>query len=105
VTRTNLRDRHPNLRKSPPNAAAGRGRLQRAVARAFVAMNAVELTTTQLLDWGYARRRHLPLACGLYRSLYRACALHCVRVRRAEGRGKPWIWRLRPAVAPGVDPE
>jgi hypothetical protein len=87
--------RAPNLRKRPPKPALGRGRVQRMVRRAFIAHDATELTTTELLDWAYGRRRPGSLPWGLYRSLYRACALHCVRVRRAEAIGRPWVWRLR----------
>ena len=89
--------RAPNLRKRPPKPALGRGRVQRMVRRAFIAHDATELTTTELLDWAYGRRRPGSLPCGLYRSLYRACVLHCVRVRRTEGCGRPWLWRLRNA--------
>src|SRR5262245_4242762 len=86
--------RHRNLRKKPAKPALGRGRVQRMVRRAFTALEATELTTSQLADWAYARRRPGSLACGLYRSLYRACERYCVRVRRVDGRGRPWLWRL-----------
>jgi hypothetical protein len=84
-----------NLHKRPPRPALGRGRVQRSVRRAYLALNATELSTTVLLDWAYPRRRPGFLACGLYRSLYRACALYCVRVGRAPTAGRPWLWRLR----------
>jgi hypothetical protein len=86
---------HRNLRKRPPRPALGRGRVQRNVRRAYLALNATELSTTVLLDWAYPRRRPGSLACGLYRSLYRACALHCVRVGRAQTIGRPILWKLR----------
>jgi hypothetical protein len=69
--------------------------VQVMVRRAFIAHDATELTTTELLDWAYVRCRPGSLACGLYRSLYRACERYCIRVRRTERRGRPWLWRLR----------
>jgi hypothetical protein len=86
---------HRNLRKRLAKPALGNGRVQRSVRRAYIALDATELSTTDLLDWAYPRRRPGSLACGLYRSLYRACALHCVRVGRADTIGRPILWRLR----------
>jgi len=60
-----------------------------------MAHDATELTTTELLNWAYPARRPGSLASGLYTSLYRACERYCVRVRRTEGRGRPWLWRQR----------
>jgi hypothetical protein len=53
-------DGYPNLRKRPPTPAKARGSIQRAIRRAFAASGAEALTSAQIYDWAYVRRR-LPL--------------------------------------------
>jgi hypothetical protein len=85
---------YPNLRRRPPRPAEMRGRLQRAVLRAFIASDASELSTTALADWAYARSRR-GLSSGEYWSLRRVCRQLCERVGRAPTIGRPWLWRLK----------
>src|SRR5262249_58258879 len=50
-------DGYPNLRKRPPTPAKARGSIQRAIRRAFAASGAEALTSAQIYDWAYVRRR------------------------------------------------
>jgi hypothetical protein len=85
--------RYRNLRKRSAKPALGRGRLQRMARRAFIA-EGEELTTTQIADWAYCRRRGSPLPLGLYWSLHRALRqIGAVPIGRAGSAGKPTIWR------------
>jgi hypothetical protein len=84
-----------NLRKKPAKPALGRGRLQRMARRAFHAAGE-ELSTTQIADWAYVRRRGSPLPLGLYWSLHRALRqIGAVPIGRARTRGRPTVWRLK----------
>src|SRR5262245_49642406 len=48
---------HPNLRKKPHAPSKGRGPVQRAIRRAFLASGAGVLTSTEVYDWAHGRRR------------------------------------------------
>ena len=48
---------HPNLRKKPHAPSKGRGPVQRAIRRAFMASGAGVLTSTEIYDWAHGRRR------------------------------------------------
>src|SRR3984893_15104136 len=52
---------HPNLRRRPHAPNKGRGRLQRAIARALLAAGSDTLSSTAVYDWCFARDRHRPL--------------------------------------------
>jgi hypothetical protein len=85
---------HPNLRNRPHSPNLGRGRLQRMARRAF-RVGGAELSTTVILDWAYARHRHVTLSPGLYWSLHRALKqIGAERVGRVPPYGAV-LWRLR----------
>ena len=50
---------HPNLRRRPPQPAKGNGRLQRAVARAFIAAGTDTLSRSEIYDWCLRYRNQL----------------------------------------------
>jgi hypothetical protein len=50
-------DGYPNLRRRPPTQAKARGSIQRAIRRGFVASGAEALTSAQIYNWAYVRRR------------------------------------------------
>jgi hypothetical protein len=85
-----------NLRKKPDKPALGRGRLQRQLARAFAGGSV--RSSTELLDWAYARRRvgdRKSLPRGLYWSVRRVLMTLAEPIGRAKTMGRPTIWRLR----------
>jgi hypothetical protein len=82
---------HPNLQRRPHAPAAGRGRLQVQIRRAFVGH--CLLSSSQAYDWCFAR---VPAAnvgsCAL------ECASHFAPDRRADLQVPPhnaWLWRLK----------
>jgi hypothetical protein len=64
----------PNLAKRPHAPAKGRGRLQRQVRRALIVHGPL-VTTSQLLDWAYARKRRRPTGWD-HSKVMRICAEH-----------------------------
>jgi hypothetical protein len=48
---------HPNLQKRPAAPAKNRGRVQRAIRRAFAASGAEVLSSSAIYDWAHVRRR------------------------------------------------
>jgi hypothetical protein len=87
------RANYPNLQLVPHAPAKGRGRLQIAIRRAFM-VGGAELTSSQVYDWAYSRRRsHLSEAVRW--SVHRILRQVADRVGRAPTAGRPWIWRLR----------
>lgn len=50
---------HPNLRKKPHAPSKGRGPVQRAIRRVFMASGAGVLNSTEIYDWAHGRRRSL----------------------------------------------
>ena len=60
---------YPNLRRRPPAPAAGRGSIQRAIRRAFIASGSEALPSSAIYDWAYVRRRlgrYKALPAGIY---------------------------------------
>ena len=47
---------HPNLRKKPHAPSKGRGPVQRAIRRVFMASGAEVLNSTEIYDWAHGRR-------------------------------------------------
>jgi len=94
-------DGYPNLRKRPPTPAKARGSIQRAIRRAFAASGAEALTSAQIYDWAYVRRRLgrcKTLPAGVYSRALRTLKVMCYRVGRGTSIGRPWLWRLRNTV-------
>jgi hypothetical protein len=86
------RDDYPNLRLAPHSPNKGRGRLQRAVRRAFTARGPL-LSSSELYNWCYPRRRQLNQ---LQRhSVWRLSVQVADPVARADTPGRPWLWKLR----------
>jgi hypothetical protein len=87
-------DGYPNLRRRPPTPAKARGSIQRAIQRGFVASGAEALTSAQIYNWAYVRRRMgrcKTLPAGVYS---RALRMMCGPVERVPPHGA-WLWRLR----------
>jgi hypothetical protein len=86
---------HPNLSRRPRAPNAGRGSTQLAVKRCFL-VNGREVTSSQLYDFVYPRRRargeRLGPLCrwGIFQVVERIAD----RVRRVPPHGA-WLWRLR----------
>jgi hypothetical protein len=89
---------HPNLRKRPHAPAKGRGRLQRAIARAFVVAPTDTLSTAAINDWCFARRRRQISERHRY-SVFRILREIADQVERVPPRGA-WLWRLRDSRSP-----
>jgi hypothetical protein len=90
---------YPNLRLRPHAPAAGRGRLQVQIRRAFVGHRL--LSSSQVYDWAYARHRvYRRLMSEAVRwSVHRILRRIADPIGRAPTIGRPWLWRLRdPAV-------
>jgi hypothetical protein len=85
---------YPNLRRRPHAPNKGRGRLQRAIARAFLVAGSDTLPSTAVYDWCFARDRHRPPEWHRY-SVWRILQEIAVPVARAPTIGRPWLWRLR----------
>jgi len=87
-----------NLELRPVKPAAGRGRVQRGVRRAFWAAQKSALSTSEIMAWTHPRpiwvRKHNPRN-NQRRSIRRVCEIVCIRVGRAATIGRPWLWRLR----------
>ena len=50
-------ENYPNLRKKPPAPAKNRGRVQRAIKRAFIASGAEVLASSEIYSWTHPRLR------------------------------------------------
>jgi hypothetical protein len=83
---------YPNLRRRPHAPNLGRGRLQRQVRRAL-AVGGAELTSSQVYDWCYARRRRLNQR--KRHSVWRILRQIAEPIGRADTIGRPWLWRLK----------
>jgi hypothetical protein len=84
---------HPNLRLRPYSPNKGRGRIQRAVRRAFL-LHGPEITTSQAFDFALVRVRH-----DNWRRRERWSVIYALRqvadpVRRVPPYGA-WLWRLK----------
>jgi hypothetical protein len=89
---------HPNLRKKPHAPSKGRGPVQRAIRRVFMASGAEVLNSTEIYDWAHGRRRfgrRKSMPFGIYSRTLRTLRAMCEPVGRAPTRGSPWLWRLR----------
>jgi hypothetical protein len=86
---------YPNLRGRLRAPAAGRGRLQRQIARCFVVFGP-EVSSSRLLDWCYTRDPRVRHRWSVVRILRRIAE----PVGRAETIGRPWLWRLRNSSLP-----
>jgi hypothetical protein len=84
---------NPNLRLRPVKPALGRGRIQRQVKRAFMASDAKVLSSSDIYDWTYPRRRRVGWLDRW--SVFVVLRKTCHRVGRAETVGNPWLWRLK----------
>jgi hypothetical protein len=85
------------LQRRPHSPAAGRGRLQRQLCRAFMA-GGNELTSSQVYDWAYARNRRRPNQCRRH-SVRRILRQIAEPIGRAPTIGRPWLWRLKTPAA------
>jgi hypothetical protein len=93
-TRLTKRANYPNLLRRPPAPAAGRGRLQIQIRRAFVGREV--LTSSEIYDSCYAKR------CVAGQQIDRPYRWSVVRILRQVadpiGRTKPYgavLWRLK----------
>jgi hypothetical protein len=82
----------PNLRKRPAAPAAGRGRIQVQVRRAF-AVHGREVSSSQVYDWTHARNRRM--TGGLVHSVRRILREIADPINRARTVGRPWVWKLK----------
>jgi hypothetical protein len=80
-----------NLQRRPAKPALGNGRIQRAVRRAFYFD--FELTSSDVYDWVYPRRRHL-LTQAHRHSARRVLMTMADPIERVPPHGA-WLWRLR----------
>jgi hypothetical protein len=90
-------DDFPNLRRRPPTPSKGRGPIQVRIRRAFIASGAEALTSSQVYDWAYVRRRLgrcKTLPDGVYSRALRTLRTMCEPVERVPPYGA-WLWRLR----------
>jgi hypothetical protein len=89
---------HPNLRKKPHAPSKGRGPVQRAIRRVFMASGAEVLNSTEIYDWAHGRRRfgrRKSMPFGVYSRTLRTLRVMCEPVGRAPTIGRPWLWRLK----------
>jgi hypothetical protein len=89
---------HPNLRRRPHAPNKGRGRLQRAIARAFLVAGSDTLSSTAVYDWCFVRDRHRPPEWHRY-SVFRILQEIAYQVERVPPHGA-WLWRLRDSQSP-----
>jgi hypothetical protein len=84
---------HPNLRKKSHAPSKGRGPVQRAIRRAFMATGAEVLTSSAIYDWTDHRRRRMRpgVTCRTRRTL----RMMCEPVGRQRTFPFAWIWRLK----------
>jgi hypothetical protein len=91
-------ENYRNLRRRPPTPAKGCGSIQRAIRRAFTASGTEALTSSQVYDWAYVRRRLdccKTLPAGVYSRALRTLRTMCDPIARGSGIGRPILWRLR----------
>jgi hypothetical protein len=101
-------ERHRNLRRKPLTPAAGRGSIQRAIRRAFIASGAEALPSSSIYDWAYVRRRlgrYKALPAGIYSRALRTLRTMCDPVGRSDRvSGAPILWRLRNSAGAQTSP-
>src|SRR5262249_3597806 len=91
-----------NLLRRPAKPAQNRGRIRRSVWEELVFNNGMA-TTAQVLDRVYAHRRLKARRLGnggWYQCVRRRLDEIADRVGRSTGRGRPWLYRLRPGWGP-----
>jgi hypothetical protein len=91
-------EHHPNLRRRPSTPAAGRGSIQRAIRRAFVASGADALPSSVIYDRAYVRRRLgrcKTLPAGVYSRALRTLRTMADPIGRGSGSARPILWRLK----------
>ena len=74
-----------------PQPGLNRGKVQRAIRRAFLLPN--EISTGDATRMAYPRYKWLSPSC--YAVARRALARVAVPVGRAPGHGRPLLWRMR----------
>src|SRR4051812_26579192 len=87
---------HPNLRRKPYAPAAGRGRIQIQIKRAFAAAGSDTLSSSAVFDWALVRVRRDDWRRRHRWSVIRVLRELCDPVGRAGTRGRPILWRLKP---------
>jgi hypothetical protein len=92
-------DRFPGLRFGHKVGSAGRGKIQLAVRRAFVAAGTSTLTTSVVFDYALARHRNDGWRRRHRWSVVRVLLGIADRVGRADTPGRPWLWRLKKSAA------
>jgi hypothetical protein len=88
---------YPNLQRRPHAPNAGRGRLQRQIARAFIA-HGPEVSATAIYDWCALWPVDKRASQAQRWSVRRILDVIAERVGRAPTIGRPWLWRLREPV-------
>jgi hypothetical protein len=91
------RARYPNLQRVPHAPAAGRGRLQRQIARCFF-IHGPEVSASEIYRWARRWQRchdGKPINQAERWSIRRILVRIADPVAHASTRGCPWIWRLR----------
>jgi hypothetical protein len=89
-------DRYPNLQLRPHAPNAGKGRLQRQIARAFIGHPF--RSTSEIYDWCYARDRSRTRSEAMRWSVHRILREIAEPVRKVPPHGA-WLWRLKTPVA------
>ena len=89
--------RYPNLQLRPHAPNAGRGRLQRQIARAFIGY--LFRSTSEIYDWCYARDRSRTRSEAMRWSVHRILRDVADAVGHSRGPGRPWLWRLKASAA------
>ena len=90
-----------NLQRRPAKPALGNGRIQRAVRRAFYLGS--EVTSSDVYDWVYPRRRHL-LTQAHRPSARRVLMTMANPIERVPPNGA-WLSRLRNTADWGFSPQ
>jgi hypothetical protein len=90
-------DRYPNLQLRPHAPNAGRGRLQRQIARCFH-INGPEVSAAVIYDWCALWPVDKRSSQAQRWSIVRVLETIAVRVRKVPPHGA-WLWRLRNAAA------
>jgi hypothetical protein len=96
-TPAQIRAYQRNWQRRPHAPAAGRGRLQRQIARAFMAGGG-ELTSSQIYDWCALWPVDKRTSQAQRWSVRRILDATCDRVRRVPPYGA-WLWRLKTPAA------
>jgi GH24 family phage-related lysozyme (muramidase) len=85
---------HPNLQQRPHSPNRNQGRLQRTVARAYLAAGTDTLSASTIYDWVFARDRRAARSQARRWSVRRVLLEIAVPVRKVPPQGA-WLWRLK----------